>query len=429
MPDLTIGRAGLDPALPTLEIETSVWDGDIWSLTGQIVRSASDTTPVDSWRAIRQQIRGLTEFDEAVVPVTWAQDPTLDGWYQVEAATVDSNPISLAEGAGPFTATLRRVGSSPLLDHRLRQCVAPNSHSLQAVTHIGDSFVGIPGTATELGFPGNYVEQNVSTASGLIYRAASPWFSSTQLVVSNDYRYVAPPAGAYQGSCRVTANYGGTYRPVVGRRLGSLSATQVVADNGLIRIEAQSSGFGFERWNGSAWQTLSTIFVGDTNNSNLFTNLRSVTILRNSPETVQIRLSYAGTSSIDYHRHIDIILQRGQPYVALQALVTSPPPAGYTWHLTPWRLTPNPAVACVGVSMGGVSSAVMQATTGPGLVLACPDAHTRDTNTGVMTYSTSVQSGRFMVGYWTSGVYPNRAYDVAGQMFSPIAQRLSATVR
>ncbi len=83
---LTIGRVGTDGLLG--EASTVSVQGDTVTLKG----TAKGLVSLAAWRLLRDQLRGLTGPDEPVVPMTSSNDPSLNGFYTVANAQVDTMP-------------------------------------------------------------------------------------------------------------------------------------------------------------------------------------------------------------------------------------------------------------------------------------------------------------------------------------------------
>lgn len=107
---LTIGRAGFDVPL----CQVSAWDtsGDQVQISGRIGYTRLDHAVADA-KVGRQQLLGLVNNpDESVVPVLYAPDSTLDGYYRVTAMQVrldGTSEASYDSGVWPFDATLEPV--------------------------------------------------------------------------------------------------------------------------------------------------------------------------------------------------------------------------------------------------------------------------------------------------------------------------------
>ena len=111
----TVGRFGLDLAVGGGTYVEQLKDGAAEVSVSGFVAVAD----LDAVEVLRQQILGYVSLaDELFVPVTWDENPHLDGYYKVRAGDVTTSPGLETAGYATFTVTLERVlsFSAPLLE-------------------------------------------------------------------------------------------------------------------------------------------------------------------------------------------------------------------------------------------------------------------------------------------------------------------------
>lgn len=293
-------------------------DGDTLSLTFDL-----DTTEVTSANRIadmkykRHGLLGIANnADEPVIPFTWDQDATFDGFYIPEGISVPSTPAMLGNGYVPgCTAQLRRIQSfyTPQFEVVAQVVTRSNPHGVTVpvpvILPVPNSsilnewlpadYVGMPALTTIA----NRSHQDVSPNLGGF--ASTTNNNATQYGVAASasgalysWRYSTPPSRYYTGCCSI---YGvdaatGLVFPIVGRKVPRLTKWYIT--NGIVRL---TSGDGanegtIDVWNGAAWETAqvrhymqpgSSVFaIGGHTTGGIFSR---VAIVKNSPELVIVR--------------------------------------------------------------------------------------------------------------------------------------------
>lgn len=317
---LQIGRLGLDCDIDPPESGT--WGTGKLDLTFHL--SADNLEDLLAWR---DQLYGLVNNpDEPVVPVIADPDTSITGFWQVTDvnAAVPSGALGYLDLT--CTVSLARIASSssPLIESVMTQALRPNFASV--VTP--EFWQAIPAGAEAYSLP--------LAAVTRMSESGDVSFFSDAMLADNNVRWIEEAADHYDGAatievgaCDDPINTGtaapmppvSTYYPVVGRQLPNATYGWRIS-NGLIRLRpiysSDTPGVMLEAWTGSRWSTpwlfemavyrpLSGVVTTYTQ------SLRSVSIIRNSPEAVTVKLGITN----DAHRRseLTLTLRRGSYYV------------------------------------------------------------------------------------------------------------------
>lgn len=309
---LSIGRAGLNPAL--VEVSRYEFDGG-----GQVKLSGwiRGSTSKDMLVAVREQMLGLVDNpDESVVPLVWTEDPSLDGFYRVRQVGMGSEPRMKLDSRSvvPWDATLERVSSyaSPQFDSRLLHALRSGS----AVTSASASAIqGLAPVTTvyRRGSTGLGDLDTRASADGDVY--VNTWATNTS---QSSAEWQAPPAGFYDGAATIERRIdGGPWVPFSGKNPVDVDPnTEWRISNGLVQVVPSETIGGTNgtvtvaSWGGSAYESATEIkAVWNSAQGDSFSGL---TILRNSPEAVTIRLVGANISTNPVFATLDLTLRRGE---------------------------------------------------------------------------------------------------------------------
>lgn len=211
-------------------------------------------------KVLRQQLLGLADnADEPVIPLTWSDESDLDGFYRVLGVSVDPTIVHLRDGTMRCQIDLERVGGGyarPAFEVPYAVGTLTNPHGLTGGRHLG-----IPATTADWSALTGITTR--STSTGNVYWLYTKSGTSGELdpgVLS----YFVAPASYYVGACVVEQSVGGTWYPVIGDQV-SLQLDLWRISNGIIRLTPQATSprsYLFERWNGSAWVTISSLERG-----------------------------------------------------------------------------------------------------------------------------------------------------------------------
>lgn len=297
---LQIGRVGLDVTLGEPSIKWTE-KGDQVSVSGNYFAS----TQADA-RIIRQQLLGYdTNEFEPTVPVVWSTETTRTGYYRISEVSVDTVPETFL-GYVPFSLSMTRVQgyASPKTESIFEG--ADRTSKPGGVT-TGAWCAITTAAANAANSPTGGSASTTRTASG-----ATLTFVNLNAYASTLTSTILP-ANWYDGAATLTA--GG--KVVVGRQIAPGNAAAWQIDNGLLKI-VPGSGHMLDLyiWSAGAWVGPTGFMVGSGGGSMADAGTpSSVTVLRNAPEEVTIRL-LAGTSfNIEYT--IDLSLRRGSRFVSV----------------------------------------------------------------------------------------------------------------
>lgn len=328
--NFTVGRVGLVVDIDSIQV---------WSESGSRVTVSGQTVSMSVAEALatRQQFLGYVDSpDEDFVPVTWADQPSVDGFYRV--LTVDFVPhVSGAfNGVYVFSLVLEKVRgfAAPMFESVVLGALRVNTSGIVTGTSVPGQGLSLavvgynagavtPTVTTRLGVGGDV--KFFSGGSNFLYNAKPSFFLS--------------PANWYRSAA--TLRVGSPLAVSTGRQVAN---TPVAWDlsNGLIRISQSIVGGGlvletasFGNWvSAGTWEllrfTVSTFALPAPH---------TITVLRNSPEEVAIRLSYdSGTvvSASNFLITADVSLRRG----AYHATVVISAPQAFPWGVSQARFDP-----------------------------------------------------------------------------------------
>lgn len=333
MTNLTIGRIGLD---------IDVADVSQWDMNGSVV-DVSFSTAIDDLaeaNAIRQQLLGYVDTaEEDFVPVTWADDPTVDGFYRVLSADVTPDPDLAFDGLYYFHAQLQRITgyAAPIIEQTVLVASRPgdsrsweyNPLALATVPAVADDVTQVDPITNEY-----YVDGNPHTrtgSDGLGIRLYDVTFGSLW-PPDNPVRciqYSVPPAEAYAGASKITLDG----FAVVGRQIENRPFAVEVA-NSLVKVAilndvADKFRVSITSWQQStlSWATpiIGKLRFGTSTSRQDVPPPHTITILENNPEQVAVRFHAKRPDTIA-PLVVDITVRRGM----LSAYFRVHSPAGAT---------------------------------------------------------------------------------------------------
>lgn len=385
-----LGRAGRDATLP-LNSPT------YWSVNGDDVEAAGALT-ADSYGklvVLRSQVNGLADNpDEPVVAVNWAGDATVDGFYEVLDASVPMPARGLAALKLDWRVRLRRVGVYPDLNSLMvGNAVRSNAHSIAKGSTV--PWWAVPDDATM-----DYIP-----AASAVTRAAETgtvkvWYRTNGTVLYNrTNRWACGASDYYDGAARVEVTPdGSTWCALVGQRLPNTSPLAGWRiNNGLVRV-SYGGGDGLlkvEHYISGAWSVSKTYKLTVTTAPTTIGTFRTVTVKRNSPEAVTIRLGLdQENGAVPAAVTVDLTLRRGALWVEG---VMSRTAETVTWLANEMGIYRNTAEASTAFT-GGIRATSVDANSGY-YWIATSLAKTNDLTDGGFYVSSAVNDFDFAIGY------------------------------
>ena len=382
---LTLGRcSGLRPerGYPRFDGRSVQIQGVLQALT------------LDALKGARQQLLGMVDNeDEEVFPGIWASDSTFDGFYRPSRVDVEQIATTRTR-ALRFRASLERLVSyaNPLYEVTVQSVLRTNTLGITAPDHIQVTRVVGNGTndtgtlllwaappATPSGFGGS--SAFTSDGDSLLMTRL---LSSTLLNAPKAWRAGWRPPNFYFGACRVEVLYGSTWVPVVGRSIPFTPNGSWRITNGLVRFTTNAVNNGvatIETWAnnaGGAWESM-TVHTADNPNGGIGWNgqniITGIEILRNSPETVVVRMTSLNNQET-------FTLQRGHRHITW---TQSPDQTGFAAS----SVQHGSATASTHIT-GGIRSTSNNGN-GNRLVLGSPYAVTDDLVNGKITINGGIQ--------------------------------------
>ena len=408
MSTLTIGQVGIDVTLsdPDAVSEAASANTRTLSIRGVVLGSTLTETI-----ALRDELVNLAGTGEAV-PVTWDEDPRIDGFYRLTSAAVDTQALT-DRGFVPFTLGLELVGKAGavVMRSKISGTVLGNDHG---VTEAESEPVHAPARGHVAYDPGATVPSSMTrTGSGgaiTVYRdvdfAVSPYWTIT-------------PATFYDGAALLR---------VGGRVRSGVDVPNLPADwrleNELVRVSpvGTSGRLNFEAHDGSSWDAAVQWQI--RSGGAQVGEYDALTALRVSAEECIVRLTR--DVSAGGALTLDLALRRGERFV--RGYLTRH--AGATLGV---RL--NTGEAGTAITPTGASSAVAvrsnTTTNGNRAIAGSARSFTADTtNTGLSKAGTPTLD--FFIGAEVGGAGAasgDAAADLALQYLGSIAERVVAQRR
>ena len=300
----SVGRAGIvgDVILQNLDVSK----GKI-GLSGKI-----DDPNVEF--AAEQFAAYVDSADETFVPVRFVGPTAWDGFYRVTDVQASASPSKLLG----LSVSLERVRgfAAPIFESVVLgskratsgASVTPLAWHAVPATAVGyETGVLTPSRSTLPSETGDV--QIFSEATNHLFNARPTWFLN--------------PADWYDGAAELTV----AGHVVTGRQVRNAPAGWVLS-NGLVRfVGLADGGIRSERWDGAAWSSPGVWRLNRTltgGNSNPVGAPHTLTVLRNDPACVTIRVAYDAAALVPGSRFVvllDLSLRRGSTVV--EATVTT----------------------------------------------------------------------------------------------------------
>ena len=274
---LTVGRIGLDVTLsdPVGFTERSDGNAVTLSITGHI----KNLTTLEQAIAMKEEM--LAQVGR-IVPLTYATDPSIDGFYLLGSANIptDRQYLPYINFVFPFTMELTRI-DSPTWEMTYTGGVIPNAHSVTATPDKG--MCAIPSSFTWASDPTGAITSATVNCDGddvRIFYALDPGDTGPE--------YAIAPADFYDGGCEIWVD--SRLRAGAHRRLPSF--TTLMLTNHLAKIEVSDSVSGgdidISHFDGTAWRLkdYNLRWDGASNENGAW---EDCFIVRNDPEEVSVQ--------------------------------------------------------------------------------------------------------------------------------------------
>ena len=300
MTTLKIGRAG---TLSEANLQQVDIKGGTIRATGNLhLADGSDLT-----YAAEQFAAYVDSPDETFVPVIWGTGcpPGFDGFYRVQDVALGSTQADVWS----LDLTMQRVQgfAAPLFE----AIVLGGKRAGVGTGVTAQAWQGLP--ATVMGYENGVITptvETVATADGNL----SLFTDTANELFDARVEFYLPPASWYVGAATLTV--GGNL--IVGRQCQNDPDGWVIS-NGIIRLSgvANSGAIKLEHWSGAAWVSNGSYSFGQYGGGAqpLLTDPPlAITVLRNGPECVTIRLAYDAQSVVTNARfavNVDVSLRRG----------------------------------------------------------------------------------------------------------------------
>lgn len=419
---IAIGRAGLDSGL-TLTSPRS------WSVEGDQVTIDGDLTATTAAGlvALRDQVNALIDNpDERAVPVVWTGDSTVTGFYEVLGGGVSMPARGLAALRLGYRLTLRQLPGfvSPVIESRLLGGLRTNAHGVAVGTTVPwwatptdakmdwySSGSTVPTLGSRTG-DGGSIRLLYRTDGTLLMDATPTWTCAAE-----DY---------YDMSAAIEVACGASWRTLVGRETGASPTTGWRLNNKFVRVMPGSdpARLSVQHHDGSQWETakLYKLRWDISGADDALGAFQTLTILRNSPEEVSVRIGMEQYAAEPESTYLDLSLRRGSRYVScrLSRKAGTYGSLGYAVY----RDTNEAATA----HTGGVHATSADAG-GNYYVIDTPNAKTDDLTRGGFYSAAAVTSFPFAIGLTIGGdaAPDDTSTSIRNQYFAAVteAQRLA----
>lgn len=324
MADFTLGRAGRATAnggdgIVLKLTESPTRDGDEVSVRGEV--RGSEQASLGALRAAVAQLQGYgpQNTDEPRVPVTWAQDPSLDGFYEVISVDVGAEVSGRLSATAdyrtlvvPFSAKLVRVTSfeAPLVEVRVVGGLRANDHSITDLR----GWVGLPPSSVLIHGYQLAAGAGTDTGAGESHTGLVLFDNGIvpdEILRDDSVTFSTAPSDTYDAAAKIEVTYdsGSTWHVVTGRQVDNLPTAFRISNDRIRVTHSATNVFTFSGYLGG-WESKNFQVTYNANSATSLGTPASLTVLRNSPECCIIRLwmSAAGAGKGAY---LDLKVSRG----------------------------------------------------------------------------------------------------------------------
>lgn len=393
---LTVGRLVLDDPYTVssrpggLALSGDESNSDVGTSVGGLTAAAALT--------LKRRLVGL---QGQLIPVIWAGDPSIDGFYRVAEVTADIGSYAGSSVFVTWALGLEFVGYQPGFEATLIGAPVPNVHGIT-----GKSWAATAGGSVEndlgasaTGIAWAHGPEGGGTIWGYTFTSQPRWM-----------RYPLAAADWYVGAAKITVDG----QVVEGMELPSAApgtGTHVLS-NGIVRVSLAATpylGFDVDVYTGGAWRAKRFMFGGPV--GTVHNPATSVAMISNDPWCAGLRFINADRT------HVDVLLRRGARFATFTMRRYA---SGGTQGL--YRSTAEAATALT----GGIRATANDGD-GNRFVMSSPSAFTADTTAGGLSSTASpftVNVGYEIAG--TAATVGSTAAEVVAQSMWHTDERIKA---
>lgn len=359
----------------------------------------------------RDQLNGLTDGDEPVVPVVASWDTSLSGWYRINGVSVDARPGFFDRGVFEWSVSATRVGSGTAcrVESFVNGASRTTAHSVTDV-----DWHAVPSSAE--GYPSKWVAYTARTGPG----GTVQFYRSEFYGNAGTYQWYITPSGYYSAGCTIKVD---DYL-VVGKNNQNFASSWEIS-NGLLKVGPGSTGTIAVTAPGStpgSWGTAKEYDLGyfsGSFQSFAASTVQFVRVLKNEPQECVLRLVLATTTASNRptYLNVDIQLKRGDRL----ARVTMTSPSSLAWGIKT-----DASTAGTAISDGGYVETADDGDGNRGMVVSST-AFTTSLGGPSMLYLTSagtvIDLGVGVEYGGTGSADPERETDLRDQYFAVMAEQ------
>lgn len=239
-----------------------------------------------------------------VVPVVWTRDSTVDGWWRLDSVEVAPRIVTDDTFTVGWSVGAVRRGRPGEVEFESRRAgaIVPNDHALAGERWHAPP-VGASGYSTGASAPSKVVRTADGGLGVDVYRG---------LPDDVDPIWGATPDGFYAAAAQLLS----AGLPVGGVDVVADLAASWTLDNGLIRVSKSADAtatLDVEHFTGGAWHTKTYDVQQD---GNTITDLLAVTVKRNDPSEVVVRLLADPAGGAIGRTVLDLSLRRGARHLS-----------------------------------------------------------------------------------------------------------------
>lgn len=271
-----------------------------WSrANGSLAVSGQESHPPSLKAAVIAAEANVSKMTGLSVPVTFSDKPELNGWYSISDARTDG--INFAQGS--IVVANWQIGAV-LLGAENDMEVESRVPTVARLNDFG-SITPVYWHAPAVGFEHYFTGPSVPASSVTRLGAEGSVIVQTGIPVGFPPRWRVALASYYLGSSRLLID--------TVRRIGLETPPSAVweVNNSLVKITPAGGGsFTVSCFASNVWESPKTYSV--TVNGSALTDQPDLTVIRNDPEEVIVRLSFTSTVGLVT---LDLSLRRGSRFV------------------------------------------------------------------------------------------------------------------